>query len=81
MKQIVSTISVDAFGRAIYPINMANLSVFNLAETIVDCLGYHTDSWIYPVGYMATRMYSHMKDPEQKCTYTYKIVDGGEFPK
>lgn len=80
-QQIIQTISVDEIGRPIYPINMGYLSIHDLGEIIVDRPTYHTDSWIYPVGFLSTRIYGHIKDPEQKCVYTCKIVDGGEYPR
>lgn len=80
-QQIVQTISVDEIGRPIYPINMGYLSIHDLGEIIVDRRGYHTENWIYPVGFLSTRIFGHIKDPEQKCVYTCKIVDGGDFPR
>lgn len=80
-QQIIQTISVDELGRPIYPINMGYLSIHDLGEIIVDRPGYHTENWIYPVGYLSTRIFGHIKDPEQKCVYTCKIVDGGDYPR
>lgn len=79
-KQIVQTIAVDSFGRAIYPINMGFLTIHDLGEICFDRSGYHTENWIYPIGFVSTRIFGHIKDPEQKCVYTCKITDGGEFP-
>lgn len=80
-KQIVQTITVDANGVPMYPINMGNLSIYNLGEIISDRPGYHTESWIYPARYTATRVYGHIQDPERKCVYTCKIIDNGDFPR
>lgn len=57
-----------------------SLTVFELGEIVTDRIGYHTENWIYPVGYVATRIYGHMLDASQKCVYTCKITDGGDFP-
>lgn len=82
-QQIIQTISVDQMGRPIYPINMGtNLSIFDLGEIVHDRPGYHTEHWIYPIGFVSTRIYGHMKEPERKCTYTCKIIDGGDdYPR
>lgn len=81
-QQIVQTISVDHLGRPIYPINIGNeLIVYDLGEISCDRPGYHSENWIYPIGFVATRVYGHMKEPDRKCTYTCKITDGGEFPR
>lgn len=81
-QQIVQTISVDHLGRPIYPINIGNeLIVYDLGEIFSDRPGYHSENWIYPIGFVATRVYGHMKEPDRKCTYTCKITDGGEFPR
>lgn len=81
-KQIIQTISVDTMGRPIYPIHMGpNLSVYDLGTVVFDRPGYHTENWIYPVGYIATRIYGNIKEPEKKCVYTCKITDGGDYPR
>lgn len=61
--------------------NMGNsLTVFELGEIVVDRIGYHSENWVYPVGFVSTRIYGHMLDPGRKCVYTCKITDGGEYP-
>lgn len=80
-KQVVQTISVDANGVPIYPITMGNLSIYNLGKILFDRPGYHTENWIYPAGFMSTRVYGHIKEPERKCVYTCKIVDNGDSPR
>lgn len=80
-KQIVQTITVNANGVPMYPINMGHLSVYNLGEILSDRPGYHTENWIYPARYTSTRVYGHIQDPERKCVYTCKIIDNGDFPR
>lgn len=57
-----------------------SLTVFELGEIVVDRVGYHSENWIYPVGFVSTRIYGHMLDPGRKCVYTCKITDGGDYP-
>lgn len=80
-KQVVQTISVDVNGVPIYPITMGNLSIYNLGKILFDRPGYHAENWIYPAGFMSTRVYGHIKDPERKCVYTCKIIDNGDSPR
>ena len=81
-KKQIQTITVDAFGHPIFPIHFgANLSVFDLGNIITDRPGYHNENWIYPVGYVSTRIYGHIKEPGKRCTYTCKITDAGEYPR
>lgn len=80
-QQFVQTISIDNNGRPIYPITMGNLSIHDLGAIIVDRPGYHTENWIYPIGYVATRIYGHIKEPHRKCLYTCKIIDCGDYPR
>lgn len=62
-------------------VNMdSSLTVFELGEIVVDRIGYHSENWIYPVGFVSTRIYGHMLDPVRKCVYTCKITDGGDYP-
>ncbi|XP_077286892.1 transforming growth factor beta regulator 1 [Arctopsyche grandis] len=69
----------DPIGKLL-PINLSNLTVYSLGE-IVDKPLYHTEEMIYPVGYIATRVYGSMRDPLKKCVYTCKITDGGNEPR
>lgn len=80
-QQFVQTISINQNGRPIYPITMGNLSIHDLGAIIVDRLGYHTENWIYPIGYVSTRIYGHIKEPHRKCLYTCKIIDCGDYPR
>lgn len=81
MSPIVQTISVDNQYRPIYPINLGDsLTIFDMGEIVVNRLGYHNEYWIYPIGFVSTRLYGHMLEPSRKCVYTCKITDGGDFP-
>lgn len=80
-QQFVQTISINQNGRPIYPITMGNLSIHDLGAIIVDRPGYHTENWIYPIGFVSTRIYGHIKEPHRKCLYTCKIIDCGDYPR
>ncbi|PRQ74998.1 F/Y rich C-terminus-domain containing protein, partial [Rhodotorula toruloides] len=38
---------------------------------------FHTERYIFPVGYESTRRYPSMIDPNAHADYTCRIVDGG----
>ncbi|KAG4066102.1 hypothetical protein HA402_001349 [Bradysia odoriphaga] len=80
-QQFVQTISINQNGRPIYPITIGNLSIHDLGAIIVDRPGYHTENWIYPIGFVSTRIYGHIKEPHRKCLYTCKIIDCGDYPR
>lgn len=76
-QQLVQTISINQNGRPIYPITIGDLSIHDMGM-IVDRPGYHTENFIYPVGFVSTRIYGHITEPNRKCLYTCKITDFGE---
>lgn len=80
-KQIFQTLPVNVHGVSTFPIILGGLSIHKLGEILPDRPGYHTENWIYPAGFVSTRIYGHMKDPERKCVYTCKIVNNGELPR
>lgn len=81
IKPFVQTITVDENGQPIYPIQMGALTIRNLGTIVSARPGYHNENWIYPVGFVSTRIYGHIKEPERKCIYTCKILDNGDSPR
>ena len=49
-------------------------------QVVSDRPDYHSEDLIFPVGFCSTRVYGSLKDPEKKCVYTCKILDGGTAP-
>lgn len=80
-KRIVQQIPLDATGRPIFPIVLGRLTVHSLGEVVADRPGFHSEEFIFPVGFCSTRIYASMKNPKLKCLYTCKISDGGMGPK
>lgn len=74
-------IPLNPIGQPIYPFSVNGFTVYNLGEIVWKKSGYHTDDYIYPVGYKISRIYGHFKDPEKKCVYTCRVIENGEFPK
>ncbi|XP_008552982.1 transforming growth factor beta regulator 1 [Microplitis demolitor] len=80
-KRVVQLIPLDINGRPLFPISLGDLTVYSLGEVVVDRIGYHTDDYIYPVGFCSTRLYASLKDIQSQCLYTCKILDGGPKPR
>lgn len=56
------------------------LTVHNLGQIVYDRPHFHNEFNVYPVGFLTTRVYCNVKDPERKCVYTCRINDGGDKP-
>lgn len=56
------------------------LTVQSLGLIVYERPHFHSEANVYPVGFQATRVYCNVKDPERKCVYTCRIIDGGDKP-
>lgn len=66
-----------ADGTPVMPIMAGIMSIRNLGT--VDLRdGFHTERYIFPIGYEARRRYPSMIDPLTEAEYICRIVDGGE---
>ncbi|XP_067624659.1 transforming growth factor beta regulator 1 isoform X1 [Eurosta solidaginis] len=74
-------VTLDASGKPLYPINLCNILIHSPGEIIPINPNFHTTHWIYPVGYVTTRIYAHPKDPKRKCVYTCKILNNAGMPQ
>lgn len=73
-------IPLNLFGQPIFPFSVNGFTVYSLGKIMCKS-GYHTETYIYPVGYKISRIYGHFKDAEKKCVYTCRVIENGEFPK
>lgn len=80
-KKIVQPIPVDNTGRPIFPIELGQLTIHSLGEVITDRSEFHCEDAIFPVGFVSTRIYGSLKDPNVKCIYTCKISDINDLPR
>ncbi|KAI0369383.1 hypothetical protein BV20DRAFT_1036495 [Pilatotrama ljubarskyi] len=76
----IPTVPRDKRGKPILPLNVGIMTVLNLGEV---CMRehFHTERYIFPVGYEVTRRYFSTIDPNQEVVYHCKILDGGDGPK
>ncbi|XP_074652847.1 transforming growth factor beta regulator 1-like [Tubulanus polymorphus] len=80
-KNQVQPIPLDLSGRPIFPILLGGLTVHSLGEVVSDRSNFHTQDYIFPVGFCSTREYSSTTRLNKKCLYTCKISDAGSSPK
>ncbi|KAF7980654.1 hypothetical protein HWV62_37476 [Athelia sp. TMB] len=67
-------------GQPMLPLNVGIMTLINLGEV---CMRehFHTERYIYPVGYEVTRRYLSTVDPNIEVVYNCTILDGGDGPK
>ncbi|KAI0301210.1 F/Y rich C-terminus-domain-containing protein [Multifurca ochricompacta] len=70
----------DKNGRPILPLNVGIMTVNCLGEV---CMRehFHTERYIFPVGYSVNRRYLSARDPNAETVYNCTILDGGDGPK
>ncbi|KAJ3163155.1 hypothetical protein HDU86_002324 [Geranomyces michiganensis] len=59
---------------------MGIFTLFNLGTIIYDRKPFHTERYIYPVGYQMSRSYASTVNPDKVTSYMCSISDGGEGP-
>ena len=63
------------------PIKISQIMIIkNLGKVVYDRPNFHSERYIYPVGYEAERMFTSIEDPNDKAWYVEKILDGGDYP-
>ncbi|KAI9443539.1 FYRN-domain-containing protein [Lactarius indigo] len=70
----------DKGGRPVLPLNVGIMTVNCLGEV---CMRehFHTERYIFPVGYSVNRRYLSARDPNAETVYNCTILDGGDGPK
>ncbi|KAG6816817.1 hypothetical protein H0H87_002660 [Tephrocybe sp. NHM501043] len=70
----------DKQGQPMLPLNVGIMTVISLGEV---CMRehFHTERYIFPVGYEVTRRYLSTIDPTHEVVYHCTILDGGDGPK
>lgn len=75
-KQISPTLPpLDEFEADHNSFAIDNLVVQSLGEIHPEKSGFHTDQWIYPVGFTTIRIYGSMANPCVKSVYTCRIAE------
>lgn len=70
----------DRKGKPMLPLNVGIMTVIRLGDV---CMRehFHTERYIFPVGYEVTRRYLSTIDPNSEVVYHCTILDGGDGPK
>ncbi|RXW13510.1 hypothetical protein EST38_g12345 [Candolleomyces aberdarensis] len=70
----------DKHGKPMLPLNVGIMTVLRLGNI---CLRehFHTERYIFPVGYEVTRRYLSTINPNIEVVYHCTILDGGDGPK
>lgn len=68
----------DATGNS-YAID--NLVIQSLGEIQPHKLSFHTDQWIFPIGFTTIRIYGSMSNPTVKSVYTCRIAEVAGNPR
>ncbi|XP_064617970.1 transforming growth factor beta regulator 1-like [Liolophura sinensis] len=74
-KKVVPPIPLDTLGRPVFPLCLGNLTVHSLGEIVTDRPGFHSQDYIYPIGFCSTQVYANIKEPDQSCLYTCKVSE------
>ncbi|KAJ3413785.1 hypothetical protein HDV05_007536 [Chytridiales sp. JEL 0842] len=77
----IQRIPTDENGVVTLPIQVGVLVIYSLGEIVHDRPGFHTDRYIFPVGYKSSRQFLSIVDPNNTTTYTSEIVDSEDGPK
>jgi hypothetical protein len=71
----------DANGNPILPLAVkGGVTVHALGRIVTDRASFHKHNVIWPVGFVSTRLYSSMLDPNKKVEYRSTIKDDGTNP-
>ncbi|EAU86330.1 transforming growth factor beta regulator 1 [Coprinopsis cinerea okayama7 len=70
----------DKNGKPMLPLNVGIMTVINLG-TVCTREHFHTERYIFPVGYEVTRRYLSTVNPNIEVVYHCTILDGGDGPK
>ncbi|KAJ7069497.1 F/Y rich C-terminus-domain-containing protein [Mycena amicta] len=70
----------DKTGKPMLPLNVGIMTVISLGDV---CMRehFHTERYIFPVGYEVTRRYLSTVDRNAEVVYHCTILDGGDGPK
>lgn len=76
----IPTVPRDTKGKPLLPLTVGIMTVISLGEV---CMRehFHTERYIFPVGYEVTRRYHSTVDPQIDAVYQCSILDGGDGPK
>lgn len=77
----VQHVERDEEGHIKFPLTIGIITLMDIGRVVSDREAFHTERYIWPVGYRMSRSYNSMVDPTKLTTYTCSVIDDGEAPK
>ncbi|KAI9207826.1 F/Y-rich N-terminus-domain-containing protein [Polychytrium aggregatum] len=77
----IQEIPVGEDGQPVLPMQIGIMTLHSLGAVVTDRENFHSERYIYPVGYCVSRQYASMIDPERSVIYTSRVLDGGDGPR
>ncbi|KAK9817936.1 hypothetical protein WJX72_004523 [[Myrmecia] bisecta] len=72
----------DAQGQPVMPIALTpSHTVLCLGKVVSDRSAFHSQNYIWPVGFKSMRYYASMKQPDKRISYQCEILDAGTAPE
>ncbi|KAI8910822.1 F/Y rich C-terminus-domain-containing protein [Gorgonomyces haynaldii] len=68
-------------GQLQLPVTLGVITLENLGQVVFDRSSFHSERYIYPVGFRTSRDFLSYMDPTKTVRYTCEIVDGGDAPR
>jgi len=70
----------DSSDNIVFPIKIGIATLIEALGTINTKPNFHSEKYIWPVGFKSTREFTSTKNIDERCMYTCEIVDGGDKP-
>jgi len=74
----------DKNGNLILPVTVGKSSnevtIISIGKIVYERDAYHSQRYIWPVGFESKKEYISMQDPKKRTIYTNRILDGGDVP-
>jgi len=77
----IQQIPLDAEGKPVLPLQIGIITIYSLGSIVWDNENFHSERYIYPVGYLATRQYLSMVDPNKVVAYRCSVTEEGGHPR
>ncbi|CAO3575022.1 unnamed protein product [Mortierella alpina] len=77
----VQHVERDEGGHVKFPLTIGIITLMDIGRVVFDREAFHTERYIWPVGYKMSRSYNSMIDPTKLTTYTCSVIEDGEAPK
>ncbi|KAJ3249363.1 hypothetical protein HDU78_003149 [Chytriomyces hyalinus] len=71
----------ESTGKPVLPLSAGAMTIVSLGDIVYDRPAYHSERYIYPVGFTSVKVYLSMLDKDRSVHYTCEIKDGGDSPK